>query len=143
MKIYRSKIGWMILLPIIILIGGTAVLLAIKNIWLGAFLAILSLLLVWYLFLFITYTITGETLKIKHSFLFSQSIHIPDIKKIRETRNPLAAPASSLDRLEIIYKRGSILVSPKLKAEFISHLLSINPTIEVTMKNNAMVNLSH
>ncbi|PFE03342.1 hypothetical protein COE15_26250 [Bacillus cereus] len=60
-------------------------------------------------------------------------ISIKDIRKISRTKNPLAAPALSFDRLEILYGsqfQGG-LVSPKDKQQFVSLLKSIHPQIEV------------
>jgi hypothetical protein len=68
-------------------------------------------------------------------FLFRKTVPIPGIRKISETHNPLSAPATSLDRLEIVFGRNdSILISPKQKLEFIKHIQSINPGVEVRMK---------
>lgn len=54
------------------------------------------------------------------------------IRKIEETRNPISAPAPSLNRLEIFYNRfDSIVISPKDKPEFIANLIKLNPEIEV------------
>jgi uncharacterized protein (DUF58 family) len=53
--------------------------------------------------------------------LFKWKIAIEDIADIRPTRNPLSAPALSLDRLKISYgKRKFMLVSPSDKEGFIS-----------------------
>ena len=61
-----------------------------------------------------------------------KKIPIYEIKKISKTKNPLSAPALSLDRLEINYGQfGMALVSPKDKQKFISLLTSINSKIEV------------
>lgn len=60
-------------------------------------------------------------------------ISIKDIRKISRTKNPLAAPALSYDRLEILYgsQFQAELVSPKDKQQFVSLLKSIHPQIEV------------
>jgi membrane protein YdbS with pleckstrin-like domain len=56
------------------------------------------------------------------------SVHIPydRITEIKETKNPLASLALSLDRLEIQWKTGTwsdtVLISPKNKQEFIGLL---------------------
>ncbi|CAI8716869.1 PH domain-containing protein [Bacillus pseudomycoides] len=60
-------------------------------------------------------------------------ISIKDIGKISKTKNPLAAPALSFDRLEILYgsQFETALVSPKDKRKFVSLLKSIHPQIEI------------
>ena len=69
------------------------------------------------------------------SFWVNRSITISSIKKIQETNNPLSAPAISLDRLEILYNQfDSIIISPKDKTSFVSHLIKLNPKIEYASK---------
>ncbi|MED1038614.1 hypothetical protein S2E19_04806 [Bacillus mycoides] len=59
-------------------------------------------------------------------------IFIRDIKRISNTKNPIAACALSFDRLEIVY--GSYeteIISPKNKEQFINLVKSKNPHIEI------------
>jgi hypothetical protein len=66
------------------------------------------------------------------SFIVNQDIAISSIRKIKETYNPLSAPAALIDIIEMFYnKYDSVLISPKDKKEFIAHILNVNPTIEV------------
>lgn len=52
--------------------------------------------------------------------------------KLRAAKNPLSAPALSIDRIEILYgKYGIALVSPKNRVQFVKALLAENPGIEV------------
>lgn len=75
-------------------------------------------------------------MKIRCGFLFNKYIDIKTIKKITETNNPLSSPATSLDRLEITYgKFDSILILPKQKIEFINDIKSLNPNVEIKLKN--------
>ncbi|WP_100330430.1 PH domain-containing protein [Bacillus xiapuensis] len=76
------------------------------------------------------YTLQGNELIIQ-SGLYKKKIPINDIKKISPTRNPSAAWALSMDRLEIIYgsERNMALVSPKDAQQFIASLHEINPRI--------------
>jgi hypothetical protein len=74
-------------------------------------------------------------LAIKCGFLFNKTINIQTIKKITETNNPISSPATSLDRLEIVYgKFDSVIISPKKKVEFIADIKSLNPNVEVKLK---------
>ena len=55
--------------------------------------------------------------------------------KLTETNNLLSSPATSIDRIEILYNKFDIiLVSPKDKSEFIKNLTAINSNIEVKLK---------
>lgn len=135
-KTYKSKIGLELLLPVVLVLG-TVLLLSLTEepAWVGATILLPVILFVMHLFLTTNYTIEGDQLLIKSGFLFRKTVPIPSIRKIRETNNPLSAPATSLDRLEIVFgKYESVLISPKQKLEFIKHIQSINPAVEVRMK---------
>lgn len=56
-----------------------------------------------------------------------------EIRKISKTKNPLAAPALSFDRLEILYgsQFETELVSPRDTKRFVSLIKSTHPQIEV------------
>ena len=58
------------------------------------------------------YTITGEHLRVS-SGPFRQRVRLAEIRSITPSRDPLASPALSMDRLLIKYGRsGFVLVSP-------------------------------
>ncbi|PEZ06220.1 hypothetical protein CN326_11610 [Bacillus sp. AFS018417] len=90
-----------------------------------------AILLVWSWFT-TGYKINNELLIIQNGPI-KKRIRIKDIKKITQTKNPLASSALSIDRLEIIYDSnfGMALVSPKDKQKFASLLKSMNPQIKV------------
>lgn len=90
-----------------------------------------AILLVWSWFT-TGYEVNNELLII-HNGPTKKRILIKDIKKITQTKNPLASPALSMDRLEIMYGSdfGMAIVSPKDKQKFVSLLKSMNPHIEV------------
>ena len=78
----------------------------------------------------ISYRIIGNELIIRNSILGSTRIPISDIKSIKKTKNPISSPAPSIfGRIEIIYKNGSIIISPKDFDLFKNELLKINPNI--------------
>ena len=77
------------------------------------------------------YTITEKEIKIRSGPL-RVNIPIGDIKKIRGTRNPLASPALSLDRLEIKYRKYSTaLISPNDKEGFVRAIKERNQDVEI------------
>jgi len=132
---YRSKIGAGLAIFLSIVIGGTTFLMAYQKVWLGFFINVLLIIIVGYFFLSVHYLIYGGILKVKSGFIVHKSIDIQTIQHISETNNPISAPASSLDRLEISYglpnNLKSVLISPKDKTGFIDHLQKINPNIEI------------
>lgn len=101
---------------------------------------IILLLVGFFVHLFVStyYVVDGDRLYIKCSIFYNVSIGMNSILKISETNNPMSSPATSLDRLEIVYKKGdftnSILISPSNKKGFIDLLLEQNPNIEINLK---------
>ena len=75
--------------------------------------AILLLLI----FFNVKYSLSADKLFVKNGFS-TQSISLKDITHTTPTNSTLSAPALSLDRIEIIYKGGSIVISPKDKDGF-------------------------
>ncbi|MFZ2491348.1 MAG: PH domain-containing protein [Thermoanaerobaculia bacterium] len=65
------------------------------------------------------YTVSQDRLVVR-SGPFRWNVALESIVSIEPTRNPFSAPATSLDRLEIVYDRGRkrLLVSPARKDEF-------------------------
>ncbi len=86
---------------------------------------------------FAVYQITPEALVIRsrtYGLKFA-SIPLRSIRSVRPTRNPLSAPAWSLDRLQIDYtdeagKRRFTLISPKDREGFMRDLAAVAPHLE-------------
>ena len=133
-KVYKSKIGFEIVIPILIILA-----LGFKNIInepkvAPIILLILVLAFITFLLTSIKYTIENQNLNIKAGFLINQNINIMNIESIKKSKNILSSPAASLDRIEIIENnKNSILISPKNKIEFIEELKKINPQIDVKL----------
>ena len=135
MEVYKSKISWIIYLPIVASFIPLIVIMIVEDIWLLGFLLILVIAFILYIFLKTKYTVTGNTLRVQCGFLYNEKIKISSIRQIKETNNPISSPALSLDRLEIKFENyGSVLISPKEKVAFIEHLQHINPAIEFIAK---------
>lgn len=128
---YRSKIGWIIILAILILFVGSVHSMMEDPFGVGPIILLLTSFFVVYICLYTYYEVGARTLRIKSGFLFDRSIPINTITKIETTKNPISAPAASLDRLEVFYNDyESIIISPKEKLAFIAHLKQINPKIQ-------------
>ncbi|HUH47556.1 MAG TPA: PH domain-containing protein [Arenibacter sp.] len=128
---YKSKIGWVIILTIAGLLFSCVRSISLDSSGIGPIIILSTCAFIVYLVLYTYYEIGGSILRIKSGFLLDRSIPIKDIAKIEATNNPISAPATSLDRLEIFYgKYESIIISPKEKAAFIAHLKQINPKIQ-------------
>jgi len=137
---YNSKIGFGILLFLIIVLGGISILMIYNKIWIGLLIILLVIGFVGYILLTTYYLITDKKIKIKSGFMVNKTVPIDLIREISETNNLLSSPANSLDRLEIKYSsNGIILISPKDKSGFINQLIKINPNIELIIKNKELL----
>lgn len=130
MTVYKSKAGPELLLPVFTILTAVLLIMIYSGAWVGIVIVSAVLIFVTHIFLFTNYTIDGQRLMIRCGFLYRKSIDIPTILKIRETRNPISAPATSLDRLELKQPSGSVIISPLKKSAFIQHLQTINPDIQ-------------
>jgi membrane protein YdbS with pleckstrin-like domain len=80
------------------------------------------------------YEIADSTLKIRCGLFIRENIPLSAIAAVYPTHNPLGAPAMSLDRLRINYKRNGKerfeLISPKDKEGFMQELVSREAGLE-------------
>lgn len=118
MKTHYSKIGMELVVPLVLIFGTVLVLIINeKPNWIAIAILLPVILFVVHMFLTTKYTIEGDKLVIKCGFLYHKTIDINTIRRIAETNNLLSSPATSLDRLEILYgKFDSVLISPRRKA---------------------------
>jgi len=127
--IYRSKISyWLVALIVLTLLGIMITMLVLKAL---SALIIDMLIIAVFIHLFATtyYTIAGNVLQVKCSFVVI-NIDIATITKIENTTSVLSAPALSMDRIEVFYnKYDSVVISPGDKAGFIKRLKEINKNI--------------
>ena len=131
---YNSKIGLEISLPLFISMGGASICLGLDAQWLGVLVLTILTLLIYFLFKTTYYIIDDNILRVRSSFIINKKVDIQSITKVSETRNPISAPAVSLDRLDIISTGVSVLISPKDKKGFIAELTNINPSIKVVYR---------
>ena len=87
--------------------------------------AILLLLI----FFNVKYSLSDDELFVKNGFS-TQSIPLKDIIYIIPTNSMLSAPALSLERIEIRYEGGSIVISPKDKDGFYRAVQERVPALE-------------
>jgi hypothetical protein len=73
------------------------------------------------------YTLTSSDLLVR-SGPFRWRVPLAEIQAVNPTRNPLSSPALSMDRLEVVYRRGSVLlISPQDKNRFLRSLVTQAP----------------
>jgi hypothetical protein len=136
MSVYKSKTGPELAIPVAVLLFGGLILSSASKNWIAVVLIFLIMVFVLHVFLTTYYEISGRFLKVKCGFLIDKDIDINEIVSVRETFNPLSAPATSLDRLEIkLPGKDSILISPRDKRGFVKALLEIKPAIKVVFRH--------
>jgi len=141
MKEFKSKVGYGILIPVLILLVGITLLPIIKGAPVGATLTMLGIMVptiafTLHIFYRTSYRINEKNeLLIKCGFLYNAVVNISAIRSISRTRNPTSSPAASLDRIELKYgKWDSVIISPNDKTGFVNELLKINPNIQHDLK---------
>lgn len=91
--------------------------------WIAAAAGVAGVAFVCWILYGTAYTLDRQNLVVR-SGPFRWTIPLPSIDRVRRTRNPLAAPACSLDRLAIWYRRRAfpLLVSPADREGFLRDL---------------------
>ena len=69
----------------------------------------------------VRYWITDSVLHIRAS-LFRWRIPVDSITSVKPSRSWMSAPALSTDRLEILHKRGTVMISPREREAFLREL---------------------
>jgi len=131
MKVFKSKIDWWFGLLLVY-----PIFMSVKSMLLGEWVGLLGLSIVVVLILFFSkttrYIIIDNQLIVMSTWVVYERIDIFKITKIEKTNSILSSPALSLDRIRIRYnKYDEVLISPKVKKEFVDELLKVNPTIEI------------
>ena len=80
----------------------------------------------------IFYEIKDDELVVSNLFIKTR-MPIASIKLIKKSKNFLAAPALSLDRIKIVSDEKWVLISPVKKEELIKQLKRINPLIDLQL----------
>jgi len=141
MKIFKAKVGYELLIPVLMVLLGTMIIPLYESentVGLFTMLAVMVPVIVFVLILFFntTYTILAENqLHIKCGFIVNQKVDIMRIKSVVKTSSIISSPAPSVfGRIEIKYgKYDSVIISPKDKETFMSELLKINPNISISI----------
>ena len=131
MTTYKSKHEFVLIIPLVIILGVFGFIMAYNKIWPGLFIMIIVASFVAHMFLTTYYQIDGRALKIKSGLLFNKTVAIDSIRKISPAKSPLSSSADTSGRLEINYnKSDSIIVSPKDRPGFLDEIKKLKPDIE-------------
>ena len=74
------------------------------------------------------YVITSESLIVRAGPL-RHTVPLRSVQRLRATRNPLSAPALSLDRIEVTYGAKRVLISPQDKRGFVRAVQARSPAV--------------
>ncbi|KEQ23212.1 PH domain-containing protein [Paenibacillus tyrfis] len=121
-----AAIHWGLIIALIFL----AVLSILLKFWI--IIPVLLLIFAFFMWTWFTtnYEVQQDTLIVK-SGPFRWRIPISSIRRIRRSKNGTSSPALSLDRLEITYTQGSILISPDQEQQFLTRFKTLNHKIEI------------
>jgi hypothetical protein len=90
------------------------------------------ILILLYSFYPLDYLIRDETLKVYTGLFSSKYININSILKIERRKFNIKSKYFSFDKIVLTFDEDEIVkISPKEEKEFVEHLLSMNPNIEV------------
>jgi hypothetical protein len=129
-SVYHSKIEFLVLIPLILLLGSAMFFMIVNKAWIGAIVNGAVSLIMINIYSGTYYRITPDGhLIVKCGVLERYDIDIAEIEWIKKSRDLSNAPALSLDRLEVNYKGGRVLVSPKDKKNLLLDLKKLNPKI--------------
>ncbi|WP_144561710.1 PH domain-containing protein [Bacillus mycoides] len=126
-----KKSAWLYPIYLVAVAACFAPFIAGRDYFLLFFTVPFAILLIWSWFT-TGYRVEDEQLITRYGPM-KKRIVIKEIRKISKTKNPLAAPALSFDRLEILYgsQFETELVSPRNTKQFVSLIKSTHPQIEV------------
>ena len=128
--VYRSKIGFEILIPTVLVLGTVTAVVIINSVWFAAAACVLTWLVLATVYTKTHYKIMADRLIIRNWILESWEIEAKDILSIR-SNSVLSSLALSLDRLEINYNGGQVSILPRNKKRFVDELIKVNPKIFV------------
>ncbi len=87
------------------------------------------------------YQITSSELIVRCGILMRQHIPLASLDRVEPSRNPVSAPAWSLDRLRVDYRKNGrsafVLISPQNKFAFMEELASTDADLK--MKDGRLI----
>jgi hypothetical protein len=101
----------------------------VGRLWAVAILFVPISLLIWNL-VSTHYVVTEDSLLVR-CLLFRKTVVLASVRTLRASRDLRASPALSMDRIEVLYDDGSVLVSPKDKTAFIRAIRARAPSVMI------------
>lgn len=131
-QVFYSKIGGVYVFTHLLVVVVLGYLLIVCFSWLALVLDVVIVGIVGMVGVNTKYTLYNDgRLDVVCGFLPSR-FDVKNAVSVRPTRSILSAPATSLDRLEVKFKKGQpLVVSPRDKQGFVAALKAVNPGIKV------------
>lgn len=133
--VFKSKVdAWLVGLIVLICLGIGAISWyeGGAGAWIAVAVTVFVCAGVLFMLFSIRYVVSGTRLKVFYFSKYSSSYDLRELRSVCPTRNPLSAPAASLDRLELKFTRyRDVLISPKDKAGFMALVRTINPEVRI------------
>ena len=123
--IWLAFIIWGVILLIILIyiFGGEPIgwqIITYKSV-LGYITSLLIIGLLLWLWFGTGYKVEGGLIKIRYG-PFRSTVKIEEVKKLSATKNPLAAPALSIDRIEILHGKYNMAIVSRKKTFFVEFI---------------------
>jgi len=131
-QLFKSKVDWWyfaLMAAVLVLTGMVAVPGVLAGRWGMALLVTPLGLMVWNYFS--TYYVISDDVLLVRCLLLRKTVRLASVTRLRASRDSQSAPALSLDRIEVLSKGESVLVSPKDKVAFIRAIRRAQPSVAV------------
>jgi hypothetical protein len=140
-KVFRSKVSVLLCLFFLsVMLPILVVIIRAGSIFNPAFYTVAgTFILIFFLFCGIRYEFNDSKLSVRMCGIKYFTVPVSAIISVERSYNPLSAPAASLKRLCLRFKKGYkwpyMLISPANEAEFLSCLQEINPDIYIRVNS--------
>ena len=115
---------------VLVLSGSVTVSAALAGRWWTVPLLVAPLGLMTWTLLSTYYVVSSDSLSVR-CLLLRTTVPLASVTMLRASRDLRSSPALSLDRIEVLYDNGSVLVSPKDKTAFVRAIRLRKPSIVV------------
>lgn len=116
-----------------------AILMLVLIVTSGHWIAFLMIFLIWFSFgsqWFGTgYYLNKEFLVIQIGIFYRRRIFISSIYSIWKSTKLTKVPTGSFRKLQIHFNDGTIIIVPAFEKEFLDHIITLNPDIQIELKN--------
>ncbi len=81
------------------------------------------------------YYLNKEFLVIQIGIFYRKKISIQSIHSIWKSKKSIKTPTGSFRKLNIHFNDGTIIIVPAFEKEFLDHIITLNPDIQIELKD--------